>query len=238
MQGHYPVFIIYSVLAEKLVEEAHLQIIHGGVTLTITIIRDQHWIPALSQLLKRIIKRCYGCKRFFISHYTKPSQGLILPDRTKQDVPFSVIGTYYAGPFICGTEGESDIRVYFLLFTCSLTRAVNLEILPNQTAQEFIQVLKQLVAWRGRPKIIYSNNAKTFEKASKGIKKVHKDERMQEFLMTEQVKWKLNLSRATWWGAQFKRVMGLVKQCLYKATGKAKTTKQELEEVILDTEIN
>ena len=33
-------------------------------------------------------------------------------------------------------------------------------------------------------------------------------------------------------------MVGLVKQCLYKATGKAKLTRQELKEVILDTEIN
>ena len=33
-------------------------------------------------------------------------------------------------------------------------------------------------------------------------------------------------------------MVGLVKKCLYKTTGKANLTKQELEEVILDTEIN
>ena len=84
-----------------------------------------------------------------------------------------------------------------MLFICSLTITVHQEILPNQTAQEFIQALKQLVAWRGRPKIIYSDNAKAFEKASNWIKKVYKDERMQQSLVAEQVKWKLNLSRAT-----------------------------------------
>ena len=61
---------------------------------------------------------------------------------------------------------------------------------------------------------------------------------MQEFLVTEQVKWKFNLSRVPWWGGQFERMVGLVQQCLYRATGRAKLTKQELEEVILDTEIN
>ena len=234
IQGDYSVFILNkSVLAEKLVEQAHLQTILGGVTLTI----DQYWIPTLRQLVKRIIKRCYGWKRFTISHYPKPSQGLIPTDRTKQDLPFSVIGTDYAGSFSCNTKGKRDI-VYLLLFTCSLTRAVHLEILPNQTTQEFIQVLKQLIARGGRPKIIYSDNAKTFEIASKWIKKVYKDERMPEFLVTEQVKWKFNLSRAPWWGGQFERMVGLVKQCLNKATGKAKPAKQELEEVILNTEIN
>ena len=39
-------------------------------------------------------------------------------------------------------------------------------------------------------------------------------------------------------GGQFERMVGLVKQCLYKATGKATLTKKELEEVILDAEIN
>ena len=33
-------------------------------------------------------------------------------------------------------------------------------------------------------------------------------------------------------------MLGLIKQCLYKTTGKANLAKQELEEVILDTEIN
>ena len=61
---------------------------------------------------------------------------------------------------------------------------------------------------------------------------------MQEFSVTEQVKWKFNLSRVPWSGRQFERMVGLVKQCLYKATEKVKLMKQEPEEVILDTEIN
>ena len=238
IQGDYPIFIPNkSILAEKLVEEAHLQTIHGGVTLTMAKIREQYWVPTLRQLVKRLIKRCYGCKRFHMSHYPKPSQGLLPTDRTTPNLPFSIIGTDYAGPLICKKKGNRDIKLYLLLFTCSLTRAVHLEILVNQTTHEFIQALKRLIARRGRPKVIYSDNAKTFEKAARWIKKVIKDEKVQEFLVKEEIKWKFNLSRAPWWGGQFERMVGLVKQCLYKATGKAKLTKQELEEIILDTEI-
>ena len=58
IQGDCPVFIPKkSLLAEKLVEEAHLPTIHGRVTLTMTKIRDQYWIPTLKQLVKRIIKK-------------------------------------------------------------------------------------------------------------------------------------------------------------------------------------
>ena len=121
------------------------------------------------------------CKRFNISHYPKPSQGLIPTDRIKRDLPFSVIGTACAGLFICKTKGKSDINVYLLFLTCSLTTSVHLEILPNQTTQEFIQALKRLRARRGRPKLIYSDKGKTSEKASMWIKKVYKDERCKNF---------------------------------------------------------
>ena len=108
IQGDYPVFIPNkSVLAEKLVKEGHLQTIHGRVTLTMARIRDQYWIPTLRQPVKRIIKRCYGCKRFHIIHYPKPSQKLMPTNRTKQDLPFPVTGTDYAGPFMCKTLGTS-----------------------------------------------------------------------------------------------------------------------------------
>ena len=102
IQGDYSAFIPNkSLLAEKLVDETHLKTIHGGVTFTMARIRDQYWIPTLGKLVKRIIKRCYGCKRFNISHYPKPSQGLMPTDRTKQDLPFSLMGKDYAKPFIC-----------------------------------------------------------------------------------------------------------------------------------------
>ena len=82
------------------------------------------------------------------------------------------------------------------------------------------------------------DNAKAFQKASKWIKKVYKDERPQKFVVTEQLKWKFNLTSATWWGGQFERMVGLVKRCLYKATAEAKLMKKDIEEVISDTEVN
>ena len=45
IQGYCPVFTLNkSVLAEKLLEEAYLQTVHGGVLLTMTKIRDQCWM--------------------------------------------------------------------------------------------------------------------------------------------------------------------------------------------------
>ena len=94
-------------------------------------------------------------------------------------------------------------------------------MLQNQTTQGFIHALKRLIAQRGRPKVIYSDNAKTFVVGSKWIEKINKDELMQEYLIKEEIQWKFNLSRASWWGGQFERMVALLKQCLYKTTGRA-----------------
>ena len=77
-----------------------------------------------------------------------------------------------------------------------------------------------------------------FVAASKWIGKIKKDEKMQEYLIKEQIKWKFNLSRAPWWGGQFEKKVGLVKQSLFKRIRRATLTKQilleELEEILLD----
>ena len=60
---------------------------------------------------------------------------------------------------------------------------------------------------------------------------------MQENLIKEHIKWKFILSIAPRWGGQFKRMVGLVKQSLFKAKGRANLTKKELKEILLDIEI-
>ena len=64
-----------------------------------------------------------------------------------------------------------------------------------------------------------------------------KNERMHDYLSRNDITWQFNLSQASWLGGQFERLVGLVKQALYKLIGGASLTWSELEEVILDTEI-
>ena len=48
--------------------------------------------------------------------------------------------------------------------------------------------------------------------------------------------WQFNLSRAPWWDGQYERIIGLVKQALYKVIGHAKLTWKGLQDVVLDVE--
>ena len=107
------------------------------------------------------------------------------------------------------------------------------------TTEQFIQRFKRLVARKGKPEKVYSDNGKTFISAAKWVKRLKKSEDLAHYLAKWCIlaKWQFNLPRAPWWGGQFERLIGLVKKSLFKVIGGAKLKFSELEEVILDVEV-
>ena len=76
IQGVYPTYLPDdAVFAEKLVMHAHLQTLHGGVGLTMVSVRECYWVPWLRSLTKRVIRSCYGCKRYQITALANPPPG-------------------------------------------------------------------------------------------------------------------------------------------------------------------
>ena len=141
------------------------------------------------------------------------------------------------GPIRYLTKGRRERKAYIILYTCSLTRAVYLELLPSQETTEFLRSLKRPIARRGRPQKIYSDNGKTFVAAAKWLREIMKDGRLHDWLAQHEIKWQFNTSRAPWWGGQFERIVGLMKQALFKAGGSTVLTWNELQDVLLDVEI-
>ena len=68
-----------------------------------------------------------------VIHYPEPLTVLLPAEHNTQNLPFKIIGIDYAGPLICKTKGGKETKVYIVLFACSLTRAINLELLANQS---------------------------------------------------------------------------------------------------------
>ena len=80
---------------------------------------------------------------------------------------FQVIDTDFACPIYYRTKAKIELKAYILIFSCSVSRAVHLEQIPNTTTQELIKCLKRLIARRGKPSNIHSDNAKSFQAAAK-----------------------------------------------------------------------
>jgi hypothetical protein len=158
-------------------------------------------------------------------------------DRTEEDTPFNVIGVDFAGPIKYLKTRKNEAKAYVVLYSCSLTRGVYLELLKSLEVGEFIQSLKCFIARRGRSSKVYSDNGKTFVAAAKWLAKVQRDESFNDFLSEHSITWQFNLSRAPWWGGQFERLIGLMKSAFYKTVGQGLLSWEELSEVLLDVEI-
>ena len=152
--------------------------------------------------------------------------------------PFSVIGVDFTRPVkYLQWKSKKEQQMYIVIYSCSLTRAVFLELLPRLETGEFIESLKPLIARRGRLTKIYSDNGRTFIAAANWLKKVREDERLNTFLSTHEITWQFNLRHATWWGGQYVRLIGVMKGAFYKTVGQGQLSWDELIEVPLDIEI-
>ena len=105
-----------SLLAQKLIFQAHKNTSHGGVVLTIKNVRSNYWIPTLRKLIKSVVKKCYGCKRFNSIPYPGVKPGPLPNDRTEQAKPFEVLSTDFAGPIYYRAKTKKESEAYILIF--------------------------------------------------------------------------------------------------------------------------
>ena len=112
------------------------------------------------------------CKSFQKVAFQIPTDGLLPSDRIEGCRAFQIVGTDYAEPITYKKKQKIDVKAYILLFACTLSGVVHIELLTDQTTDGFIKCLTRLVARRRRPQNIYSDHAKTFDTAAKWLKKV------------------------------------------------------------------
>ena len=105
-------------------------------------VRSKYWAPTLRQLVKRVLRIYYENKKFHVKSYPVHQKALLPADCTNLDLPFKIIGTDYAGPIWCKSKERKERKAHLLLSSFSSSRAIHLEVLPNQTTQEFIHAVK------------------------------------------------------------------------------------------------
>ena len=121
----------------------------------------------------------------------------------KEATPFSTVGVDFAGPLFIRKEGKQMGKVYIILYTCSVTRAVHLDLAEDKTAPVFLRSFRKFVARRGMPALVVSDNAKTFKASAKFLRKLYSDPQVRNYFDASRIRWRFNLDRASWWGGFF-----------------------------------
>jgi len=91
------------------------------------------------------------------------------------------------------------------------------------------------VARRGRPAIVYSDNGTNFVGLDNAF--AHLEwEKISKHCVIERIELRFKPPAAAWWGGWWERLIGLLKQLLFKTLGKVTLTYEELETVLRDCE--
>ena len=182
-----------SRLTTLIIEEAHRLCFHQGVRVTLAQVSVDYLVRR--RTVKKVVDSCRRCRRFKGLPY-RSAEGALPAFRTVFSRPFAKIGIDYFGPMYI----DSGSKVWILLFTCATSRAVHLELVSSQDAQNLMQALRRFFALRGTPSVIISDNAKSF--------------RMLQGLVPRAVSWRFIPEAAPWWGGFWERMVGVTKRAL------------------------
>ncbi|GBM13377.1 hypothetical protein AVEN_45202-1 [Araneus ventricosus] len=169
-------------VVKSLILYKHQELGHPGVQSLMVALRENYWILKSRRTIKKIIRTCIICQGFSVKQPEIP-EGTPPEDR--------VIGMDVAGPLII----KENKKVWILIITCAVYRAVHLELLMSLSTDNFILALRRFIARRGRPSIIYSDNGTNFIGMDNSLKTINL--RRLETSFTP-ITWKLIPPAAPW----------------------------------------
>jgi hypothetical protein len=178
-QNHY--------LTELIIRECHQRVLHNGVKETLTELRTRFWIVRGRQIIRKIVSKCVKCKRIEGKHYALPKSAPLPKFRVEENPAFTNTGIDFAGPLFVKAsttkESHDSSKVYIALYTCGSSRAVHLDVVPDLNASTFIRSFKRFVGRRGIPRLVITDNAKTFKSASRTLSAVFGLPAVQKYLL-------------------------------------------------------
>ena len=237
IQAKYPIILPReSLLTELIINDCHLKVHHNKLRCTLAELRSRFWVLQGRQKVKQVIGKCQVCRKLEGPYFRAPAAAPLPNFRVTESKPFTNVGIDFAGPLFVKSEDGKMPKAYITLFTCSATRAIHLELVPDLNTYTFLNCFRKFCARRGTPRIANSDNAKTFIAAAKLLRRLSQDDTFHTYLESHRIIWKFNLPRASWWGGYFERMVGCVKRCLRKILGTSKLSQDELSTVLVEVE--
>ena len=232
----YPILLAprQHLLTQLIVMFYHHKVQHLGIQSTLNKVRLAGFrLIHPYQSVKSIIKPCMICKKFNTLAYNYPKMTDLPRDRVNLVRPYLIIGVDYTG-FILVKSGEQELKYYLLIVTCLSTRAIHLELLPDQSAEQFVLALVRFCNVYGIPEAIYSDNAHSFTSGALIMSKVFTSDEFKSAFGVHSIKHIRIPLGAPWVGSVWERCIRTVKSCLRKAIGRQKLDYFRLKTVLSD----
>lgn len=225
--------------SDLIIEREHRQLLHSGVSQTLSRVRYKYWIPHGRATVRRVLNMCLVCRRAEGAPYKMPPLAPLPNSRISEAPPFTHVGLDYFGPLFI-KEDQTTRKVWVCLFTCMVTRAVHLEMVPDMSTVAFLNCFRRFIACKGTPCEVICDNATQFKLASKMFdsiwKTILKSEEVQNYCADERINWHFIVELAPWMGGFYERLVGIIKRSLRKAIGRKLLNSDQLHTVLKEAE--
>ncbi|XP_036141730.1 uncharacterized protein LOC118645203 [Monomorium pharaonis] len=208
-------------------------------------VRQRFWPLSLRSAVRKIINNCIKC--FKARPSISEAEMACLPSpRVTVSRPFTHCGVDYAGP-VTLREGRRrnsrNHKAYVAAFVCFSTKAVHLELVSDLTTDAFIASLRRLIARRGRPERMYSDNTTTFVGAQRQIKEFYEFLRNDEvqnsinrFLLEQHTTWTFIPPNAPHFGGLWEAAIKSAKFYITRIIGGSHLTYEEFQTILSEIE--
>ena len=201
-----------------ILRKCHNKIRHQGRILTQGAVRDEgYFIHQGSKEVDRFLKECVTCQRLR-GPFLNQLMSDLPPDRLERTPPFMNTGMDVFGPYMVkyGTTTRRNTgtrKMWAIVFTCLVSRAVHIEPLPALDISAFKNAFRRFTCLRGQPKILRSDRGTNFVGASNQNEQLDLEQIENEF-KDQKVKWIFNPPRAPHFGGVFERKIGSIKRII------------------------
>ena len=151
-----PILPSKGIFTRLIFEGKHRNVFHSGPAATLTAVREQFNVLRGRTMAKSVLASCRKCRRYTARPAGAP-EGALPTERVTPAPPFSVTGVDFFGPLYCG------IKIWILLFTCGVVRAVHMEVVEGQSMEATSLALRRFFSRTRVPQLIISGNVKTFK---------------------------------------------------------------------------
>ena len=141
------------------------------------------------------------------------------------------------------SDAEGHAKVWGCLFVCFHSRAVHLELLRDSSTQHFIYALERFVGRRGRPEMIYSDNAPNFKAADRELKQMYRKIDFKAVknagilgAKSSPMQWQFSTEKAAWTNGITERLVQSVKRALRPTLLREVVSFERLEAILIGIE--
>ena len=235
----HPLILGKHPFTTRMIQYEHNECMHAGIEWLHYHLRRVFWIIASKQTIRTVVSQCIKCRRYNVRAATQQMASLPLA-RVQLGRCFKHTGVDYAGPITVKLRYQSKVTApaWICLFTCMVSRAVHIELVMDNTTQEFLMALRRFANCRGLPEKIYSDNAATFTGAKETLYKTLEENNAEIKHRCDRwgIEWNFSPPYESHFGGAWERLVKAIKIPYNKIVGRTLLTPMETLTVLKELE--